>query len=302
MIEFHDRACPVCGSTDTSKEFAASTYDEAKLTTLSFAARKSPESMWHRLISCPVCQLIYASPAPKLTSLTTAYREADYDSSAESQLASFTYIHYLSPYLTRLPTLNQALDVGTGDGAFLERLLEKKFTSVQGVEPSLAPIAKSKSHIKPLIRQGLFAASDYQSNSFDLISCFQTIEHVDDPLMLCQSVFQLLKPGGILFMVAHNTRSMSAKILGMKSPIFDIEHLQLFSPASMKYLLEKIGFSDIAIFPVLNKYPLHYWLKLLPFPSYFKTKLIRFTQFIKLGYLQISIPAGNMAVIGFKPK
>lgn len=37
------------------------------------------------------------------------------------------------------------------------------------------------------------------------------------------------KEGSIAYLVCYDYRSFVNKILGMKSPIYDIEHLQLFS-------------------------------------------------------------------------
>jgi hypothetical protein len=117
---------------------------------------------------------------------------------------------------------------------------------------------------------------------------------------MCRSAFKLLRSGGALFLIGHNRRSFSARLLGKKSPIFDIEHLQLFSPVSGKNLLEHAGFSNIELKPILNRYPLHYWLKLFPVPNGLKLRLITFLKMIKIGYVPLPLPAGNMAVIGYK--
>ena len=53
-----------------------------------------------------------------------------------------------------------------------------------------------------------------------------------------KEAFRILKPGGAIFLIGHNRRrSLSARLLGRRSPIFDIEHLQLFSPRSLRQLL-----------------------------------------------------------------
>jgi hypothetical protein len=74
----------------------------------------------------------------------------------------------------------------------------------------------------------------------------------------------------------------------------------LFSPQSAKALLTKAGFTRITIKPLFNIYPLHYWLKLLPIPKALKIGLIHFLKKIKLGYMPVMLPAGNLAVIGYK--
>jgi SAM-dependent methyltransferase len=300
-MKFKERFCPNCHSTDTLTVFAESNYDSKQLNSFSFASRKIPELMHYRLIVCPVCNLLYASPAPKAEYLKDAYENAHYDSQLEAQFASKTYSRYLSKYLKHLPNLKNTLDIGTGDGAFLERLLELGFSHISGIEPSKAPIQSAKPHVRSLIRQGVFEAKYYRPNSLSLISCFQTLEHLDEPKQICSTVFDLLKPGGAFFTVCHNHRSLSAKILKTRSPIFDIEHLQLFSPKSIRFLLENLGFTKTVVFPIFNCYPLKYWLRLLPFNIKMKNYLTNLFDTIKIGSIPILIPAGNMGAIGFKP-
>jgi SAM-dependent methyltransferase len=202
--------------------------------------------------------------------------------------------------MENIPNTQGTIDIGTGDGAFLEELLKKGFTKVIGVEPSKAPIKASLPKIRPLIKKGFFNPRTFKKNSVSLITCFQTFEHLYDPLKTCREAFEILRKGGAFYIVCHNRRSLSCRILGMKSPIFDIEHLQLFSPQSAKILLTKAGFVRTTIKPLFNVYPLHYWLKLLPIPKGLKIKLIQFLKKIKLGNLPVMLPAGNLAVIGYK--
>lgn len=294
------RDCPVCGSTDESNVFADADFDIKLLDKFAFASRKTPEYMHYRLIFCPVCDLLYASPIPKLSVLANAYHEAAFDSSGEAHYASRTYGSFLPNIMRRLPDLNGAIDIGTGDGAFLEELLNRGFTNVAGVEPSKAPIMVAKDEIRPLIKHDLFRAGDFQKGAFSLVTCFQTLEHLYDPLEMCRTAHAMLKEGGVAFLICHNRHALSAKLLGMKSPIFDIEHLQLFSVKSAKSLLKKSGFVDIKTEVVFNCYPLHYWLKLFPLPLKLKCVCISILKKIKIGYLPLSIPAGNIAVIGYK--
>jgi len=88
--------------------------------------------------------------------------------------------------------------------------------------------------------------------------------------------------------------------MGLKSPIFDIEHLQLFSPASMVYLLKQAGFENITVYPIVNTYPLRYWVKILPLATGLKKIIISSINATGLGGVRISLRAGNLAAIGYK--
>ncbi len=288
------RLCPICDSSEHSKLFLESNFEEEKTDSFSFSSRKIPELMHLRMLLCQSCDLLYASPAPSAEMLELAYKRAGFDSGEEADCASYTYIHLLSEILKSLPDKDGALDIGTGDGAFLERLLERGFNNVIGIEPSEAPINSAKKHISPLIVPGSFNPDDFADRSFSLITSFQTLEHVENPKEVLSAVIRLLKPGGVFVTVSHNFRSYSARIMGSKSPIYDIEHLQLFSLTSMTGMLKKCGFSEIKVYPVTNTYPLHYWMKMLPMPLSLKKASIGLSKKVKLGYLKVPFFAGNM--------
>lgn len=300
-MEMISRLCPLCGSTDTGTIFAEANFNIDNLDSFAFASRKMPEYMHYRLIDCPTCDLLYANPLPSQEYLTEGYGEAAYDSGVEAHYAAETYADALSTFIGRLPDRHGALDIGAGDGAFLERLLEQGFDQLVGVEPSRAPIAAARTDIRPFLREGIFKGDDFAPGSFSLVTCFQTLEHLHDPRKMAQEVYHLLKPGGAAFFIGHNRRALSARLLGRKSPIFDIEHLQLFSPQSARYLLEQTGFTNVTLMPVVNRYPLRYWLKLLPLlPIDAKRSLIAIFDRLGAGGLPVSIPCGNLAVVGFR--
>src|SRR5262249_28348151 len=150
------------------------------------------------------------------------------------------------------PDRAAVVDIGTGDGSFLKELLAAGFEYVAGIEPSKAPIDAADPSIRRLIRHDRFREDSFAAESLSLITCFQTIEHLSAPLDFCMAAKRALKPGGGLFLIGHNRRAISAQILGRKSPIYDIEHLQLFSAGSLRRLLTASGFSRVEIMPVFN--------------------------------------------------
>jgi len=255
--------------------------------------------MHHALVVCRRCDLLYANPAPDRESLETAYRDAAFDASNESRYASLSYASYLPRITACLPDREGALDIGTGDGAFLEQLLRHGFTNVSGVEPSAAPVATAKPELRALIRQAPFRSADFAPNSLRLVTCFQTIEHVPDPFALCQDALRLLRPGGALFIVCHNRRALLARALGLKSPIFDIEHLQLFSPKSVRAMLSRAGFSRVLVQRVVNRYPIDYWARLSPLPDVLKPRALAFLRATGIGRITLAAPVGNLAAIAY---
>jgi SAM-dependent methyltransferase len=299
-ITLAPRACPICGSHADSLLFSEANVNLEGLDGFAFASRKLPEYTHWRLAECHRCDLLYVDPAPRLEELASLYRGADFDSREEAGLASRTYGQFLPRIVNRLPDRVGAADVGTGDGAFLKELLAAGFTDVVGIEPSSAPIEAAEASVRPLIRHDIFRPHSFPAGSLSLITCFQTIEHLADPLTFCRDAHRALKPGGAVFLIGHNRRALSAKILGRKSPIFDIAHMQLFSHASARYLLKAAGFVDVEVRTVYNRYPVRYWAQLFPFPKAMKTRLLGLLKTSPLGRPVVPLPAGNIAVIAHR--
>ncbi len=300
MLALEERPCPICKTSDHSVVYRESTYDESRWTQASFSSRKVPEYMHFRLLTCGACGLTYGSPVASAEAASQAYRRASFEASVESTDAARTYAQYLRKQGFEP---GRALDIGCGDGAFLRELLRLGFREIVGVEPSEAPVRVASEDVRPLIRQEMFDRALFAENSFDLVTCFQTIEHVYEPRKLLEDIFRILKPGGKVFLIEHDLGAFSARVMGEKSPIFDIEHVQLFNPRSVRYLLTQTGFQDVNVFSILNAYALTYWLKLFPLPARVKRGLLASLAHPALravGAIRIPVPAGNMAIFGTK--
>lgn len=299
MIE--TRSCPVC-HTDSAKAklFLEKNIDPTKLSEFSFASRKTPEFMCHRLMQCPSCDLVYANQPPGEDELAHAYHVADYDSSEEANDAAAAYISAILPALGKLAHRENALEIGTGTGVFLEYLAREGFIELAGIEPSSAAIAAAPEHRRAWIREGMFAEKDYAPESFDLICCFMTMEHVRDPNTIAQAAIRLLRPGGAFVTVTHNYRGLVNRWLGKRSPIIDIEHLQLFSERSLQYLFRNVGYTDIMINPFVNTYSLQYWTRLAPLPVVVKKSVSRLMSKTGLNGVKLGVNVGNLITVGFK--
>jgi hypothetical protein len=131
----------VCESSDESQIVAQARFDADLLDEFAFSSRKLPEYMHHRLIACPVCDVVYASPLPATPqTLAKAYEDAAFDSDAESRYASLTYGRLLARIEATLPNRVGAIDIGTGNGAFRwSRAIESTDSSSQGAHPSADP-------------------------------------------------------------------------------------------------------------------------------------------------------------------
>lgn len=296
------RNCPLCNTTSSEATlFVDENIDRGKLSGFSYASRKSPEYMCHRLMQCPTCDLVYADQPPTQAELADAYHLADYDSSDEANDAASAYIKAIQPALQKLTSRESALEIGTGTGIFLEYLAQAGFRTLVGVEPSQAAISAAPDTRRGWIRQGIFDEDDFVPASFDLICCFMTLEHVHDPKMIAQAALRLLRPGGVFISVAHDYRGLVNRLLGKRSPIIDIEHMQLFSRRSLRYLFEEAGYFGVTVNAFTNWYSSRYWMRIAPLPLGIKRGLERLVTGIGAGRVKLGVNVGNLVAAGFKP-
>jgi 2-polyprenyl-3-methyl-5-hydroxy-6-metoxy-1,4-benzoquinol methylase len=295
------RVCPVCqAGSEQATLYFENNIDPEKLSTFSFSSRKTPEFMTHRLVQCQVCDLVYANRPPSEEELSHAYHVADYDSADEAHDAATAYMLAMQPALLNVQQKQRALEIGTGTGVLLELLHGAGFQEVIGVEPSMSAIAAAPFHRRAWIREGMFNEHDFQAESLDLICCFMTMEHVRDPRVVADAAFRLLRPGGAFITVTHNYRSVVNRALGRRSPIIDIEHMQLFSDKSIRHLFKTTGFVSTTVNAFTNTYGLSYWMRLSPLPRRIKAAVIWFIAWLGLDGWKLSFNVGNTMAVGIK--
>src|SRR5262249_52808393 len=122
-VELEERCCPVCETATPQRVVHEAKLDPSKLDEFAFSSRKFPEHMHHRLVHCAGCDLLFANPAPKAEELVAQYEIAAYDSGVEADLAARTYAHYLKKHLDAIAPRAGALDIGSGNGSFVEQLV-----------------------------------------------------------------------------------------------------------------------------------------------------------------------------------
>jgi SAM-dependent methyltransferase len=296
------RDCPACGEpASTASLFLRRSFDEKRLTKASFASRKTPEFMSYQLVKCTRCSTVFASEAPEASVLANAYHEADYGTAQEAEFAARAYRKSLEPFLKSLPLRGAALEIGTGTGVFLGHLRQLGFREQFGIEPSPAAIAAATDDVRSCIRQGIFTGDEFPAGSLSLICCFQTLEHISDPRGFVRAAFQMLEPGGIIALITHDYNAFINRMLGARSPIIDIEHLQLFCTASLRYLISAAGYSIQDIRSIKNVYPLSYWLRLLPVPPSVKRAALGAANAVHLADRAVGLDVGNLLTVARKP-
>jgi 2-polyprenyl-3-methyl-5-hydroxy-6-metoxy-1,4-benzoquinol methylase len=127
------------------------------------------------------------------------------------------------------------LDIGCGFAGTL-RLLKELGASVEGIEPSEACARFDREVLGLTIHEG-FLEGVPAGAPFDLITLFDVIEHVEDPVETLKRAGLRLKEDGVLFFTTPHNKKAEASI------IFQQSHLLLFSLHSLEQIVHRAGFS-----------------------------------------------------------
>lgn len=289
--------CAICGTNkDTQVLYKESIHFE-DINTKTFSARRIPEKVHYQLLRCNTCGLIISSPILSTDKIQLLYRKSKLTYKEEIPSLKKTYGFYLKSALKYLPKKPKLLEIGGGNGFFLEEAKERGVEDFWGVEPSHDAINMARNDIKKRMIEGFFPTAKIKTNSLDIICIFQTLDHIIDPNTFLQECFKVLKKDGIILTILHDTDGLSVKLLGESSPIFDIEHIYLFNKTNLKQIFEKNGFKTVSVFDVKNTYPLRYWTRMFPLPKALKNLVMNLLKILGLDGWSIPLKAGNIGII-----
>lgn len=263
-----------------------------------------PDRLHGNVVQCETCGLVFASPLVDPAKLSHLYLVSKYTYQEEESFIQKTYARYIEKAAAQLDPKTKPwsfLDIGCGNGFMLLSAKKIGFENVYGVEPSSDAIAQADPSIKAGIIQGMFSKELVGENKYDLITCFQTLDHITEPDKFVRECLSALKPGGKVLFINHNIASLPAKILGERCPMIDIEHTYLHTKKTMHMLFTKEGYTNVQVFGVRNDYPLHYWTYMVPMPKGLKKGLVSLLNFKPLNKMLIPLYAGNLGLIAEKP-
>jgi len=210
------------------------------------------------LCKCMGCHLVSVYPFPREEELRAIYT-ADYFKNHESSVMGYddyesdrpniikTADRRLREIERRMPA-GRILDVGCALGFFLEEAQRRGWT-VEGIDISAHAVQYAKERLGISARVGTLRDSQFEKESFDVITMWDVIEHLPDPvgeLALCRD---LLRPGGLIVLSTPDLESLVAKITGPRWMGFKLadEHIYYFSRKTITLALETAGLEMVEI-------------------------------------------------------
>jgi 2-polyprenyl-3-methyl-5-hydroxy-6-metoxy-1,4-benzoquinol methylase len=147
----------------------------------------------------------------------------------------------LKSQLERFCKGGKILDIGCGSGRWLAAL--GRNWDKYGVEVSHAAAENARRFACANVFCGPVEEYEAELESFDVVTAFALIEHLNDPRVLLQWVHAHLKAGGISVLMTGDRQSRVARQLGYKWPQYAKPvHLHFFSARSLACLLVEYGF------------------------------------------------------------
>jgi len=226
--------CPVCGHTGARAWLQA-------------PDRFHGGRQLYTLVRCPACALIWLKHPPRPEEMGEHYTEAYHRLISEAGETATHRWYRRREALIRYKQSGSLLDLGCSSGSFLEYLKDQPW-ELHGIEMSAdcARIAEERSGARVFV--GDIVEARFAPESFDVITCFDVLEHLHEPRRVMTKVREWLRPGGIFYVLVPNIDSAEARVFksywgGLELP----RHLFHYSPASLRYLASSVGLHEISL-------------------------------------------------------
>ena len=190
------------------------------------------------------------------------------------------------------------LEIGGGNRFFLEIALSQGYKAVKGIEPSAQAISQASPLIQPFMICDIMRPDLIEPHTIAVICIFQVFDHLTDPGGVLDECRRILKPLGMILIFNHNVEALSARLLGKRSPIIDIEHTYLYNLNTMAQILQDHHFKVKEIGPAFNRYGLSYLARLFPLPKALKMGVLSLLKHKPFSRIKLSVPLGNLYVVG----
>jgi 2-polyprenyl-3-methyl-5-hydroxy-6-metoxy-1,4-benzoquinol methylase len=139
------------------------------------------------------------------------------------------------------------LDLGCSSGSFLASLKGPSW-NLHGIEMAADSAKRAEARSGARVFTGDILGAPFSPESFDVITCFDVLEHLYEPRTVMARIWNWLKPDGIFYTVVPNIESAEARIF--RSYWYPLElprHLSHFSPRSLRRLASLVGLQEVAL-------------------------------------------------------
>lgn len=129
------------------------------------------------------------------------------------------------------------LDVGCGMGSFVEAGLRAGW-DIRGIELA-QPAVEIAENLGLPVKQLDFFSNAISPASYDIVTFFEVLEHLPNPISFLRRAADVVKPGGLVYLTTPNFNCLDRRILGIDWPVIHREHLTYFTPKTLLSAINK---------------------------------------------------------------
>lgn len=202
------------------------------------------------ILRCRACGLVSADPGAPATHADYGedyYREGMY----ADYLADRDAIQQNAPRvlaeLERMVGGRTLLDVGCATGFFLDAARARGW-DVCGIEVSAYASDYARRELGLEVKTGSITAPPAGLPRFDVVTFWDTIEHLDRPDLALENIRRLLRPQGVLVFSTGDYGSLLRRLTGKRWRLFaDPTHNFFFDEPALRRLLQRAGFEVVRV-------------------------------------------------------
>lgn len=205
----------------------------------------------YHIYRCDDCNLMFVHPQPSPDELLRIYDNSYFSrgnkylrmDETESQSRNLDNDKQKINIIKKYKENGMLLDVGCAMGEFLYLARQEGF-DVAGVEVSTLCTDYVKNKLGIDIHSGDLLSAHLPSNMYDVVTLWDVIEHLRNPVEIINELYRILRPGGILCFSTGDVESFYAHIMGRFWHLLTPpQHLFYFSAKSVRKMLDRYGFA-----------------------------------------------------------
>ncbi|MBN1178626.1 MAG: class I SAM-dependent methyltransferase [Anaerolineae bacterium] len=237
--------CNLCGADDTTIRFPSTIPPTSSLAEWSaYRCTHSGYGVHPPIVQCHRCGLVYTNPRQNGSHILETYEAVEDPLYLEERQGRvLTFERHLRPLerLTGRPDGRMLLDVGAYTGVFVE-IAACHGWDAWGVEPSHWAVGEARQRGLNVL-QGTVGSASLPEAAFDVVTMWDVIEHLTDPLAELRHAYRLLRPGGLLVVHTIDIGSLFARVMGARWPWLMEMHVYYFDRRTLRAMLERAGFT-----------------------------------------------------------
>ena len=216
-----------------------------------------------QFVRCLECGLVRQNPR-LIPSALDAYYPEHYPSFARSVESRRNVIRRLDHrygqrkrvrVVTRFCRTGRVLDVGCGTGDFLWEMNHTGNWQTLGVEPNPYACGHVRRVLGLDVICGTLGTASLASDAFDVVTMWNTLEHVHDPKHNFKQAHRVLRPGGFLVFSVPVMHSLLRQWFGPYWAEWDLpRHMTIFSRQTVERFLRETGLRLRAVRSLFTEY------------------------------------------------